>query len=471
VAGHRTALLAALALCLALPVPAAGAAEPDFSRASAEALELLQGLVKLDTSNPPGNEAPAARLLGEFLTRAGLACETIESAPGRAMVLCRLKGDGPARPLMVMAHLDVVGVDPAKWKVPPFSGALRDGYIHGRGVLDDKGMAAATAEALALLARSRQPLARDLLFLGTADEESSGSLGVEWLLEHRPEIFDIDMALNEGGRIFKVDDQVVVTAIQNDEKRYVDLKLVATGVSGHSSLPGADNPIVHLARGLDRLASHRFAPLVGEQVKAYFGAFAKVQDAPTAHCMTHLDDPSEGGLCADILSRNPVWNALLRTTCAPTIVNAGFRANVIPSSAEATVNCRVLGDTDPPKLVAELQRALGDLPVKVETGSDWGERPPASPLDAPLPAAIRRAMERLAPDAAVVGYTSPGTTDSQHLRRRGIPAYGLLPFPLREEETRTMHGDNERLSQESFAFGVRLMYEILRQAGSPTPAP
>ncbi len=456
-----------VALVVALPWAApAPAADPDFGRATAEALELLQTLVRIDTSNPPGNEAPAARALEAFLSEAGLACEVVESAPGRGMVLCRLKGEGAARPLLVMAHLDVVGVDASKWKVPPFSAALRDGYIYGRGVLDDKGMAAAAAQALALLARARQPLARDLLFLGTADEESSGEVGIEWLLERRPDLLNVEAALNEGGRVLKVDDQVALAAVQNDEKRYLDVKVVAAGSSGHSSLPGADNPIVHLARALDRLAAHRFPPVASPQVRAYFQALAPLQDAPTAHCMTLLDDANEGALCADILSRNPVWNALLRTTCTPTIASGGFRANVIPSHAEANLNCRLLPGSAPERHLADLRRALGDLPVKLDGGSDWGGAPAASPMEAALPQAIRRALSRLAPQAPVVAYTSPGGTDSRHFRLKGVPAYGLLPFPLREDEARTMHGDNERLSQESFAFGVRLMYEILREAAA-----
>lgn len=459
------AALTALALLLGAAAPAP-AAEPDFSRASAEGLELLQQIVRLDTSNPPGNETPVAKALEAFLTREGLACEVLEAAPGRGNLVCRLKGGADARPLLVMAHMDVVGVGEGKWKVPPFSGTLRDGYIYGRGTLDDKGMAAAAAEAIALLARARQPLARDVLFVGTADEESSGAMGVQWLLEHRPDLLQAEMVLNEGGRILKVDGRIVVAGVQNDEKRYLDLKLVASGASGHSSLPGPDNPIVALARGIDRLAAHRFPSAATPDVRAWFEALSRSEDAPTAHCMTALGDPSEGAMCADILSRRPEWNALLRTTCTPTIVRAGFRENAIPSQAAANLNCRLLPGVDPRQHVAELERALGELPVKIETANDWGKDgpPPASPMNGPLPQAIRAALKRLAPEAAVVAYTSPGGTDSRHFRQHGVPAYGLLPFPLEGEEPRTMHADNERLSQESFAFGVRLMFEVLREA-------
>lgn len=417
--------------------------------------------MRVDTRNPPGNETAAAQVLEKFLSEAGMTCEVIEPAPGRGSVLCRLAGEGGGRPALVMAHLDVVGVDEKQWKVPPFSAALREGYIHGRGVLDDKGMAAAAAEAFALVARSGRPRSRDLLFLGTADEESSGEMGIHWLLEHRPELAQVEMALNEGGRILKIESNLALVALQNDEKRYLDVKLAASGTSGHSSLPGADNPILHLARAVERLGQHRFPYQPRPETRAYFEALSRLQDAPTAHCMTHLDDPSEGPMCADILSRNPVWNALLRTTCAATVVQAGFRNNVIPSQAEANLNCRLLPGTDPRGVASDLRRALGDLPVRVDIGADWGTAPAPSPMEGPLPQAVRAALARLAPGAPLVPYTSPGTTDSRLLRERGIPAYGLLPFPLYEEEMRTMHADNERLSRESFEFGVRLMYEIV----------
>ncbi|MEE9217884.1 MAG: M20/M25/M40 family metallo-hydrolase [Acidobacteriota bacterium] len=459
--------LLGLMLCSMLPWgPVVGGDEPDFRRASTEALKLLQELVRADTSNPPGNEVLAARILEEFLNREGIGCEVLEPEPGRGNLICRLEGDGSARPMVVLAHLDVVGVDAGRWKVPPFSGTLRDGHIYGRGVLDDKGMAAAAAEALVLLARAGVPLARDLIFVGTADEESSGDVGIEWLLENRPELLEAEMVLNEGGRILKVDNEVALAGLQNDEKIYMDLKLTARGPSGHSSLPGSQSAVVNLARAIERLAARKFPPRITPGVVDFFAALAPSQKAPTAHCMMRLEDPAEGALCADILSENPFWNALLRTTCTPTIIHAGLRENIIPSRAEANLNCRLTPGTDGLRHLADLRSELRDLGVSVEPARQWVAPPAASPMDAPLPQAIRRAMQRLAPGVEVVPYTSPGGTDSRLLRQRGIPAYGLLPFPIKAEEARLMHADNERLSLESFAFGVRLMYEILYQAAA-----
>ncbi len=452
-----------LALLLALG-PAT--ASPDFRRASTEALELLQKLVRADTTNPPGNEILAAKILEEFLVKEGLTCEVVEPEPTRGNLICRLHGKGDARPLLVLAHLDVVGVDADQWRVPPFSGRLRDGHVYGRGVLDDKGMAAAIAEALALMAREEIVPARDVIFVGTADEESSGGLGLEWLLENRPELLEAEMALNEGGRVLKVGGEIVLAGVQNDEKIYLDLKLLARGESGHSSLPGTDSAIITLARALMRLTEHRFPPRIRPSVVGYFEALSLSQQASTAHCMTRLEDPAEGALCADILSQNAVWNAQLRTTCTPTIIDGGFRANLIPSQAEANLNCRLLPGTDLQEHLRELEQVFSGLQVRIEPPGERQPPPPASPMEGPLPGAIRRAMERLAPDAQVVAYTSPGGTDSRLLRQRGIPAYGLLPFPLEEGDAKLMHGDNERLSLESFAFGVKVMYEILIEASS-----
>ncbi len=458
-------------LCLTIPGPVLSAGGPvrdeavDFKKAGEEGLEHLKALVRLDTSDPPGNEVRVTAYLAEQLRKAGLEPQLFESDPGRGSLAVRYRGTGAKKPLLIMSHSDVVPVEPALWSVPPFDAAVVSGALWGRGTLDDKGMMAAELETMLLLARHKTRLARDVVFLAEADEEAGGTRGMQWLLEHHPEIFDAETALNEGGRVIRRDDGTPwYVAIQTTEKIYQDFTLVAHGTAGHSSIPTGDNPIDRLVRALRSLGAIPFDPELNPVTRAFFIGLAPTLPGEMSGCAARLDDPAETSRCAGVLAANPNFNAMLRTTCTPTIVTAGYKENVIPSEARGNLNCRILPGADLKEFLLRLQTAIDDPRVDVTFARLPQQSPGGSSLDSPLYGAIRAVAGRMAPGAPVVPYMSPGGTDSQVLRTRGMAAYGLLPFPIREEDLRTMHANDERIPLDAFTWGNEMIYRIVLEA-------
>jgi len=463
---RRFAAAAAILLSLAVS-GAAPVSEPpaDFRQAAAETLDHLKALVRLDTSNPPGNESRVTAYLAEALRRAGLEPRRFESEPGRGSLAVRYSSGGQGKPLLIMSHIDVVPVERSLWSVPPFDAVEKDGYLWGRGTLDDKGMAAAELETMLLLARQKTVLGRDVIFLAEADEEAGGGRGMDWLLEHHPDLFDVGMVINEGGRVIRGDDGAVsYVAVQTTEKIYQDFTLVAHGTAGHSSIPTGDNPIDRLVGALGRVATLSFEPRLNEVTRAFFSGLAAVLPPDQAGCARGLDDPQSGPRCVGMLSANPNFGAMLRTTCTPTILNAGYKENVIPAEARANLNCRILPGTDLQAFAALLRERIGDPKVELSLARPAKPGPGPSPTDTSLYRAIEKVARSMAPRAPVVPYMSPGGTDSQVLRARGLVAYGLLPFPIREEDLRTMHANDEKIALGSLAFGTEMLYRIVLEA-------
>ena len=447
------------------PALARGPEAVDFATSATEALQHLRALVRLDTSNPPGNETRATAYLAERLRAEGLDPQLFESAPGRGSLIVRYHGLGKKKPLLIMSHIDVVPVEKDRWSVPPFDALEKDGFVWGRGTLDDKGMAAAELETMLLLARRKEKLSRDVVFLAEADEEAGGVQGMGWLLEHHADLFDVEMALNEGGRVIHDDGgKVRYVAIQTTEKIYQDFTIVARGTAGHSSIPAGNNPIERLARALERIGAVPFDVELNPVTRAFFSGLAPALPREMSACATRLEDPGEKARCARELAQNPNFNAMLQTTCTPTILKAGYKENVIPSEATANLNCRILPGTDLGAFRDRLRSEIADPQVEIAFAREPQSQPGPSPIDSPLYAAIRTVAGRMAPGAPVVPYMSPGGTDSQVLRARGVAAYGLLPFPIREEDLRTMHANDERIGTRSFAFGTEMIYRIVLEA-------
>lgn len=455
-------IILSLAVTAAAPVPDPAS---DFRAPAAEALGHLKAIVRLDTSNPPGNESRVTAYMAEVLRHAGLEPRLLESEPGRGSLVVRYSSGGRGKPLLIMSHIDVVPVERPLWSVPPFDAVEKDGFLWGRGTLDDKGMAAAELETMLLLARNKTALGRDVIFLAEADEEAGGGRGMDWLLEHHPDLFDVAMALNEGGRVIRGDDGAVrYVAVQTTEKTYQDFTLVAHGTAGHSSIPTGDNPVDRLVRALGRVATLTFEPRLNEVTRAFFAGLAPTLPADLAICVRNLDDPRSGPRCMEALSANANFGAMLRTTCTPTMLNAGFKENVIPAEARANLNCRILPGTDLPAFAAMLRERIADARVDLLFGRPAKAETGPSPVDTPLFTAIGKVARAMAPRAPVVPYMSPGGTDSQVLRARGVVAYGLLPFPIREDDLRSMHGNDEKIAIGSFAFGTEMLYRIVLEA-------
>jgi acetylornithine deacetylase/succinyl-diaminopimelate desuccinylase-like protein len=436
------------------------AREPEWPKAIAEYRQLLADLIAVNSSNPPGNELAVAAVLKTTLEREGIPCTLYETAPGRGNLVARLKGNGKKRPLLLLGHLDVVGVDSTKWQSPPFQMTERDGFLYGRGVIDDKGMVAAEASALIWLHRLKVPLERDVILLAEADEEAGGEMGVAWMLANHRDAIDAEFAVNEGGRTTLAGDKVGWVGVQNAEKRGINVTLTARGQSGHASMPREDNCIAALGRALAKFAGPVFPVELTPETRAFFPAIAAVEPPELSDAMRGLASADSAAHAAKIGEHDLMFGAMLRTTVSPTIVNGGFRSNVIPSEAKATLNVRMIPGSDPAKVTAKIREIVNDPHVEVSMTEPRRPEAPSMPFDGPVVDAVRSVSAKMAPGAPVVPLLSTGATDSAQLRSVGIRAYGLLPFPLTTEDAARMHGDDERMPVSSLGFGLQMTYRV-----------
>jgi len=434
-----------------------------------ECISHLQALIRMDTVNPPGRELGVARYLDDVMRGAGIETTLLEPAPGRAALVARLKGSGKHRPVLMLAHMDVVGVERERWTTNPFGGEILDGFLYGRGAIDDKGMLAVNLQTMLLLnqhvVRNGGTLDRDVVFLATSDEEAGGEFGIDWVIATHPSAVDAEFALNEGGRLRELNGKLAYAAVQCGEKVANVLRLTASGTPGHASIPIPDNAVVKLGRAVAAAATHREPVVVTETSRRFFEGLASFwKDADVRAAMADISsgDPSRVATGAKLVATNPPFDAMIRNGISPTMLSAGVRPNVIPAEASATLNVRLLPGQSLDDLIARLRAAIGDESVRVTVESQ-GEEAPPSPDDTAMYRAIRDALAALAPGVPTVPFLSTGATDSAPLRRAGVKAYGLLPFPLTEADEGRMHGHDERVSVASLAFAVRLSWEILNR--------
>lgn len=458
------ALLATCAAAHAQPdMPARDAAKKvDFAAGAAAVRDLLGALVAADTTNPPGNEARAVALAKERLEKAGIPFEVTEFAPGRENLVARLKGDGSQKPLLLIAHVDVVGTDGQDWSTDPRKMTEIGGYLVGRGVADDFGMAALALQTLILLKQQNVPLTRDVIVAWTGDEESGGA-GVRWILEHRPELLDADIALNEGGGL-SLDEhgRPKLIQLQTAEKQYQDFTITAHGTTGHSSVPRDDNAIYELSAGLAKLATHAFQPRLLPVTRAYFANRAPLEEPELAAAMRTLA-AVDGAPPADalaVLDKDPALAATVRTTCVATMLSGGTRVNALPAKATANVNCRILPGESVADVQSTLQRALGDPKLEVVPTNEFGFGQP-SDLNGAAPLAIRAVTEQMWPGLPIVPFMSRGATDSRFLRAKGIDSYGINPIGLSDDDENRMHGIDERIPAASLQPGLEFLYRLV----------
>ncbi len=430
---------------------------------------LLAELIAVDTSNPPGNEAAAARVAERWLREAGIESQLFEPAPGRAHLVARLKGNGRARPVLVLAHLDTVPAVREEWASDPWTLTERDGFLYGRGVQDNKGMAAASVLAMRKLKREAKTLSRDVVLVLSADEEVGSGHGIHWLLEHHPELREAELALNEGGltELSGNGGRVRFVSVQAAERVSRNVVLRATGPGGHSSVPpAAPNPMVRLAGAVARLGSLSFPTRLLPVTRLNIEGRVKVTDGPLGEALKRLaaspDAPPQDAV--DTIARlEPALAAVLRTTCVPTVFHTGTRPNVIPATAEATVNCRLLPDEDIEAFKARLVAAVADPDVQVELDMK-APNSPASPVgDNAMFRAVTAAAARVWPGAPVFPRMSTGTTESTALRRAGIHAYGIDLFALTPDDAKTAHAPNERIPVASLQPGAEFVHRLLAE--------
>jgi acetylornithine deacetylase/succinyl-diaminopimelate desuccinylase-like protein len=422
-------------------------------------------MLQMDTRNPPGNEMELARYLDSVFAAEGVATHLLEPHPDRGALVARISGTGKRKPVMLLAHMDVVAVERERWTVDPFGGVIRDGYLYGRGAIDDKGMLACNLMTMLLLQRSGAAgrLGRDVLFVATPDEEAGGTYGLQWLIDNHSELLDAEFALNEGGRLRVVDGRPLYAAIQTCEKVSHVVTATARGPSGHAAIPLPGNALGRLGRALDVIAEHREQVQLLPATRRFFAELSRVWPDPSeARAMADVVAPDQVAAAkgAAVLSEIPIFNAVLRSGISPTIVRGGTQSNVIPAEAQATLCVRTLPGDPIDGIVERLTEAVGDPNVEIAI-AQRGQDAPASSFESPLFQAIEETLAVLAPGVATVPYLSTGATDSARLRRWGVEAFGLLPFPLEESDEKRMHGHDERVSLASLGFGVRLVFETI----------
>ena len=439
----------------------------DTSAIAKEAQSWLADLIKINTTNPPGNEQLAATYIAGVLEKEGIKAEILDLTPGRSALVARLKSTAmvdPSKALLLVAHMDVVGVEKPKWTVDPFAAVEKDGYLYGRGAIDDKGMLAANLAAFIALKRTNPRLNRDVIFLATADEEQFGDASVKILIAKYWDKFAAGFALNEGGEVLLKNGKVRYVAVQASEKVPVNVTVVARGTSGHASMPTKDNAVVHLAAAVAKIGSYSAPVHFTSIVRRYFEGMAAISDDEIAKWMRSLETPDRGEHAQRVLSEaNPQWGAMLRDTISPTMLNAGVRPNVIPGEARAILNIRLLPGDTIDVLLGELGKLVNDPQVRLEVQPNAGLAAPPSSLESEFYAAITKVAAQEFAGAPVLPYQSPWATDSAQLRLHNVQAYGLWPFPITEEDLKRMHGDEERLSIASFNKGVDLLARIVSE--------
>lgn len=439
---------------------------PDFERSGEEAVRLLQDLIRIDTSNPPGNETAVAEYVNEVLAEEGIPGQIFARDPARGNLVARLPGNGTEDPVLILAHSDVVGVEPESWTVDPFTGLMEDGYIYGRGASDDKGMIAAGVEVMLMVKRVGITLDRDIILLVEAGEEGTTEFGIDYMVENHLDAIRAEFALNEGGSIHVRGDESVdrVDVATAEKVPWRMIRLIAHGVSGHGSRPRVDNPIVHLAAAVAKLGEQPTPMRLNETTREYFRRLAQISPPQLATMYRNIEDPVLGPMIEEYFRHNDILsNSMLRTSVSPNIIEGGFRYNVIPSEAEATLDVRALPDEDMDEFLAELERIIDDPAIEVTPPVSWRPSGPPSPLDTDLFRALENTQALMYPDATTIPMMVTGASDSAQLRAAGIPTYGV-GLPAKDDDRRA-HGNDERASVPGMHDFVEFMYRTILEVG------
>jgi acetylornithine deacetylase/succinyl-diaminopimelate desuccinylase-like protein len=427
-----------------------------------EAVHYLREYIRIETVNPPGNEIEGARFFQKIFERESVPSQIFEPSPGRGNLLATLKGSGAKKPILLLNHMDVVPAEKGQWEVDPFAGIIKDGYIYGRGALDDKAMGIAEMMVLLILKREKIPLKRDILFFAANGEETGGQWGVQWAAENLPALWESEYVLNEGGYII-LDGEGAPNRyeISNGQKVIFQLKLKATGTSGHASMPMADNPNVKLINALGTLMKWETPYTVLPMVKEYFGKMAPKQPPDQRRFFEDVEEGLADPAFSKGLTSNPLYNAMVRNTLALTVLQGGSKVNVVPSESTAMIDCRLIPGSSKEDFLKEIKERLGNE-VGVEVISESHSHPP-SPLDTDLFRAIQKFAATNDPGVPVVPHLLPGGTDGRFSRKKGVTTYDFCPFRLTEKEMMRIHGNNERIAIENLKFGMKLMTEVIKE--------
>jgi acetylornithine deacetylase/succinyl-diaminopimelate desuccinylase-like protein len=438
-----------------------------------EVTDLLSDLIRINTTNPPGNETEAAKYLAEILEEEGFECEVFESASGRGSVITRLKGSSGKPSLLLLSHLDVVAANPKEWSVDPFGGLVRDGFVWGRGALDMKSMTAMEVMVMKLLKRNNAKLKGDAILAATADEEKGGEAGAGWLVHNHAEKIRADYVLNEGGGLAIPIGSKDIYTIQTAEKGIYWFKVKTKGRPGHGSVPGAaDNAILRMNKVVEKLGNYRAKITLVPTVKQFLAEMAK-ENKMIEQAVAHIvQNPDMGDQILDMLAQidramAEEIRARLRMTIAPTIIHGGIKENIIPSECEAVFDCRILPGQTPTGAMNEIKGLLKDIGLeKLEFETIQAHDPSESSANTPLYELIVKVLREFEPDCAVAPVLLTGGTDSRFFRKMGTICYGFQPLRADMpygEMLKTVHGIDERISIKNLVFGTSVLYDIVER--------
>lgn len=453
--------LLALGFAAGTVLPAAPLPQPNFPAALNEIVTNLSAFIRVDTVNPPGNETRGAQFLRTILDREGIPSEILALEPARGSLVARLRGNGKKKPLMLLGHTDVVGVEREKWNVEPFAGIVKDGWIYGRGALDDKGMTTAFLEIFLLLHRHKVPLDRDVIFLAESGEEGTTHVGIDFLVAKHWDKIACEYALNEGGRIHEANGKVTYVGVSTTEKVPRPFLISAKGTSGHGSRPRPDNAIVHLCAAVAKIGEWQAPMRLNDTTREFFKRLATISSPADALLFRQLEDPAAGPMAQAQLRLNfGTYHAMTRTTLTPTIIKGGFRINVIPGDALAQIDVRALPDEDVERLAEAMRKLIND--PQIEVVPPVGGRPAAPPsrYDNEMFGALERSQKRQFPSAITMPMMVVGATDSAQLRAKGVQAYGVGTV-YADKEVTGMHGNDERISVNGLGQFIEFIWHAV----------
>jgi acetylornithine deacetylase/succinyl-diaminopimelate desuccinylase-like protein len=441
----------------------------DWEKTNAETLEHFQALLRIDTTNPPGNETRGAEYLRKVLEGEGISVKLLAQDPARANLVARIRGKGNKRPVLVMGHTDVVGVQRERWSVDPFGAVRKDGYVYGRGALDDKDSVTACLMLMILLKRHDVSLDRDIVFLAEAGEETSSSEGLRYVISRHWNEIDAEFALAEGGGGLIRDGKANYFTIATTEKVPRGAWLIAHGRAGHGSVPRPDNPVVRLANAISKIAAWSPPMHLNETTRTYFERLAEISSPEAAARYRALLYPDKQKEAGAYLARHEFYhNSMIRISISPTLLKAGIKTNVIPSMAEAYLDIRALPDEDMGKFFERMREVMEDPAIEIKTTPSKEAAPP-SRLDTAMFRALEQAQKRIAPEAVTLPTMTTGASDLAPLRLKGVQAYGIGPL-LDQKDSGGGHGshsDDERIKEQSLHDFVRFLWHaILEVAGS-----
>jgi len=436
----------------------------DWPKVNQELLRHYQALIRIDTTDPPGNETRAADYIRKILEAEGIPVIIAAKDPARANLIARLKGNGSKRPILLMGHTDTVQVDASKWKFPPFSATRADGYVYGRGTLDNKWQVAAGMMTMLLLKRGRVALDRDVIFAAEAGEEAATQPGIEHLVAEHWKDIDAEACLAESGSVVRTNGRDRYALVQTGEKRPNAARMVAHGPSGHGSRPMRSSAVLHLSQAIEKVALWDPPMRLNDTTRTYFEKLASLGTPEEAQRYNGLFDPAKAAGSREYLAEHePGKYSMLHTSISPDIISGGFQINVVPSQAEAMLDIRSLPDEDMPAFYEMVRKVINDPAVEIIPENKNG-RPGAapSPIDSEVYHAIEAANKNIY-QVPTIPTMSTGATDMAFLRAKGMACYGVGP-PIDDEDAAkgfAAHSDQERMREDALYNFMQFQWDVL----------